>query len=270
MLSTMTATSNSTRKMRVTLLNRDPEILLVRNFVTQDEANALIEAADARLKRSTTVCDKPGGCVVEQRTSSSAAVPDNTDTARIQARGRIFGRMPFAEPLQVVRYGPGEEYKPHLDAFSATDDGGRRAIAQYEGRQREATLLIYLQAPEKGGDTIFPRIGLSVPPLPLAAVYWRNVRPDGSIDERTLHGGAPVSMGTKYAANLWLRGARDSVYALALSESVEAPTEKPRHGKSAMIVACGVGLGAAIGGPPGALVGGAAGWVVDAVRRRFT
>jgi prolyl 4-hydroxylase len=259
--------------VRVERLCANPELLLLRDFVTEDEARALITAADERFQRSPTVCDEPGGgCVIDQRTSSSADVPSNAMTEAIQARGKLFSALPIAETLQVVRYEPGQEYKPHLDAFDSSD-GGNHAKAQYEGRQREATILVYLQAPEAGGDTIFPELNLRVPPTPGTAIFWRNVKPNGEIDGRTLHGGAPVQRGVKYAANLWLRGpVRDQVLAYALTEDVQGPAEEsadPVDTGSVAIMTAGAGLGAVVAGGPGALVGGAIGWTVDALRRRL-
>ena len=64
----------------------------------------------------------------------------------------------------------------------------------------------------------------------------------------------------------------DPVYTYALSENVEPPSEEsaePADKRSVAIVSAGVGIGAVIAGPPGALVGGAVGWTVDAIRRRL-
>ncbi|RPH62416.1 MAG: 2OG-Fe(II) oxygenase [Acidobacteria bacterium] len=253
--------------MRVVRLSTDPELLLLRDFVSEDEARVLIEAADAHFKRSVTVCSDPQGCAIEDRTSSSAAIPASEITEAIQTRGKLLANTPVAEEIQVVRYGPGQEFKPHLDAFDVSG-GGMQALAQYEGRQREATVLIYLSGPEAGGETVFPELGLRIKPVPRTALFWRNVRHDGSIDPRTLHGGAPVQRGVKYAANLWLRGAQDAIYTYARSENV-TPPEPPPKVESAAIIALGVGVGAAVGGPLGAVVGGVAGWTVDAIRRRL-
>lgn len=253
--------------MRVVRLSADPEVLLLYDFVSEQEAERLIEAADAHFKRSSTVCDDPGGCAVDERTSSSAAVPRSAITDAVQDRGRELAMLPVAETVQVVRYEPGQEYKPHLDAFDWSI--GKHALAQYDGRQREATILVYLSAPEAGGETVFPELGIRVAPISRAAIYWRNVRSDGSIDRRTLHGGAPVIKGVKYAANLWFRGSVDPVYAFARSENVVPPVPAKTDSGSAAMVALGVGVGAAIGGTPGALVGGAVGWTVDAIRRRI-
>ena len=63
----------------------------------------------------------------------------------------------------------------------------------------------------------------------------------------------------------------DPVFDLASSERVEPPAVRPAPAgkETAVLVAAGVGLGAAIAGPPGALLGGAVGCAVDAVRRRL-
>jgi len=194
--------------LHVERLHGDPEVLFLTGFVSEAEADDLMWAANGRFDRSTTICDQPDGrCVVTDRSSSSAVLPATSLTAAVRDRGRVFAGAPTAEELQIVRYHPGQEYKPHHDAFDDSE-GGRQAKATYDGRQREATILIYLNCPEEGGETVFPELGLSVAPVPRAAVFWRNLHRDGSIDHRLLHGGAPVRRGVKYAANLWLRGLR--------------------------------------------------------------
>ncbi len=65
---------------------------------------------------------------------------------------------------------------------------------------------------------------------------------------------------------------RDPIYNYARSEDVEPPSEesaKPPDKGSVAIMTVGAGVGAVIAGPPGALVGGALGWTVDAIRRRL-
>lgn len=191
--------------MRLQRIVTSPEIWLIRDFVTPAEARLLLVAAEPLFERSTAVCDKPGGCEIKERTSASASLPNVPLTETIKRRGMKLADSPSAEDLQVVRYLPGQEFKPHLDAF---DDsiGGKREREAYGGHQRDATILVYLNRPAEGGETIFPELGISVDPIPRAALYWRNLRPDGSIDPRLLHGGALVRRGAKYAANLWLRG----------------------------------------------------------------
>jgi prolyl 4-hydroxylase len=190
--------------MYVKRIHTDPEVLFLTGFVSEAEARGLMLAANGHFDRSSTVCATPGGCPHAERSSSSAGIPESALTRALQERGRIFSGAPTAEPIQVVRYGPEQEYRPHHDAFDESV-GGQQARRMHGGGQREATILIYLRCPEEGGETVFPELGLSVAPVPQAALFWRNTHRDGSVDRRLLHGGAPVRRGAKYAANLWLR-----------------------------------------------------------------
>lgn len=47
--------------------------------------------------------------------------------------------------------------------------------------------------------------GVTFRPVPRNAVFWRNLRGDGSGDPRTLHAGLPVTSGTKMGMNIWTR-----------------------------------------------------------------
>jgi prolyl 4-hydroxylase len=189
--------------MNVEVLCTEPQILLVHDFVTEAEAAYLIAAGEKRTQRSTVVCDKPGGCVDAQRTSDSAHLGDDPNVEPIRQRAREFAGLQTCEPAQIVRYFVGQEFRPHLDAFDAGTKEGAREIRM--NGQRGATLLVYLKCPDGGGATVFPKAGLSVLPIARAAIYWRHHLPNGQLDPRALHGGAPVTAGTKVAANLWLR-----------------------------------------------------------------
>jgi len=54
------------------------------------------------------------------------------------------------------------------------------------------------------------------------------------------------------------------------SEFVTPPNVPPSGGKTVAMVTAGAGIGAIVGGPPGALVGATVGWGIDAVRRKMT
>jgi hypothetical protein len=64
-----------------------------------------------------------------------------------------------------------------------------------------------------------------------------------------------------------MQAPRDCLYELAAREQVSIPNDPKRE--VVAITALGVGLGATIAGPIGALAGGAAGWVVGTVRQRL-
>jgi prolyl 4-hydroxylase len=109
--------------------------------------------------------------------------------------------LDHGEGLQVLRYRPGAEYKPHHDYFDPVHSGTPRILER--GGQRVGTLVIYLNTPEGGGATTFPDVGLEVAPVRGNAVFFSYDRPH--VSTKTLHGGAPVTAGEKWVATKWLR-----------------------------------------------------------------
>ena len=77
---------------------------------------------------------------------------------------------------------PGGYIEPHID----TDGGGGAAFEDYEkdpvslklGGERLMTFMVYLSsiAEGGGGNTVFPLLGLSVPPTKGTALFWNTVR----------------------------------------------------------------------------------------------
>ena len=49
-----------------------------------------------------------------------------------------------------------------------------------------------------GGRTVFPLAGAAATPSKGSAVFWYNLKPDGSTEHLSLHGGCPVLYGTKW------------------------------------------------------------------------
>ena len=122
------------------------------------------------------------------------------------SRGLLDGtRVPLAqgEPLQVMRYGVGAEYKPHYDYFDLGRPG--QAANLRNGGQRIASLVIYLNDVEAGGETTFPRCGLAVGPRKGSAVFFAYTDAQSRTDPMSFHAGAPVTRGEKWIATRWMR-----------------------------------------------------------------
>lgn len=183
-----------------------PRIVVFGGLLSDEECDALIEAARPRLKRSLTVATQTGGEEVNADRTSQGMFFERGESElvrRIEARIARLINWPLenGEGLQVLRYGPGAEYKPHYDYFDPAQPGTPTILKR--GGQRVGTVVMYLSEPEKGGGTSFPDVFLEVAPKRGNAVFFSYERPHPST--RTLHGGAPVIAGEKWIATKWLR-----------------------------------------------------------------
>lgn len=109
------------------------------------------------------------------------------------------------EPCSIIRYRPGQAYRPHVDWFSVDQLQRNRALRGDPSGQRMATFLVYLHAPDRGGGTAYPRAGLTVAGRDgMGLIHW-NVDADGAPDEASLHAGEPVLAGEKWLWRCTLR-----------------------------------------------------------------
>jgi len=185
-----------------------PRVVLFDGLLSDEECDELVKLSRAKLQRSTVVNAATGDYDVHpDRTSSGTHFQrgENALIRKIETRISELVSCPVdhGEPIQILHYMPGAEYKPHFDFFDPTFDGNDKVLAM--GGQRIATLVMYLNDVEAGGSTVFPDIGLDVLPRKGNAVYFAYTTDDGQLDRRTLHGGSPVGAGEKWIATKWLR-----------------------------------------------------------------
>ena len=187
----------------------DPIVVVYDNFMSADECDALITAAQHVMSPSMTVDDDNGASRLHpDRTSQGMFFirGENEMVRNIELRAAALMNLPFehGEGIQVLNYRLTGEYRPHFDYFPPERHGSYRQMLQ--GGQRVATLIMYLNEVEAGGETIFPELKLSVVPKKGSAVYFSYYDPTtGEIDPRSLHGGAPVTAGEKWIATKWVR-----------------------------------------------------------------
>lgn len=55
-----------------------------------------------------------------------------------------------------------------------------------------------------GGATVFPRLGLRMPPIKGTAILWYNMHASGNCDTSTKHAACPVLKGSKWGKNIHL------------------------------------------------------------------
>lgn len=187
-----------------------PQITQIHDFLTPDELGHFIKLAKPKLKTSTVF---EGGklTTASYRTSQSGWLSDDPNDeiisrllARIEAVTGLT--LAFAEDLQVAHYDPSIEakYSPHLDWGQTTKVTDDFEVGGVPGGPRVATLLMYLDAAERGGSTAFVDIDTPVVPKAGSAIFWYNIRPSRQGDELVRHGACPVLAGHKYVMTKWI------------------------------------------------------------------
>ena len=149
----------------VTLYSSNPVVYVVSNFLSDQECHSFVELGRGKMERATVITDSDHQ-VHTSRTNDYCWLEHSANDVvhEVSKRFSVLVQMPInnAEQFQLVYYGPGNEYKPHFDAFDKTTEEGQNNW--FPGGQRMVTALAYLNDVEEGGETDFPEINVSVKP----------------------------------------------------------------------------------------------------------
>jgi prolyl 4-hydroxylase len=178
------------------------ELLMLPGFLEAAECVALCSIIDRHARhveeRNLEIVQRVAVPTVLTRINVVAATS-------IQARlARAIGIKPeYCEPLQGQRYVEGQYWEEHWDAFH---EGSPRFIEHVpRAGQRTWTGMIYLNSVERGGETVFPAVGVSICPQPGMALLWYNLDREGKRHPLARHYGAQVIKGSKYVVTTWFR-----------------------------------------------------------------
>lgn len=183
------------------LLSTAPEVRLWHHFITEAEATHIAQSVQEILEPSMVADPRTGRFMAHPiRDSLTAPIGPTRETLPIQA---ILRRIAVAsgthvsqgESMTVLRYGPGQQYRDHLDTLPHT------------ANQRSCTMILYLNEGYGGGETTFSATGLSVAGRAGDALFFRNTTTDGQPDPLSRHAGQPVRSGAKWIATRWIRAA---------------------------------------------------------------
>lgn len=176
-----------------------PRVIVFRGFFAADECAYLTSSSEGRFRRATVFDPSSGRQISDPiRSSDVASFPLALEDPVVRALNlRIAAAsgtdVRGGEPLTILRYAPGQQYRPHVDALPHGDN------------QREWTMLVYLNADYLGGETCFLHSGLRVKAGIGDAILFRNVDGAGRPDMTSRHAGEPVTSGIKFVASRWIR-----------------------------------------------------------------
>lgn len=179
------------------------EAFVVPHFLTPAQCDGLMRLIDSDLVPSGLLSPNPDP---EFRTSESCNLsPREQLVASFEWRvNELMGIEPaLAETAQGQRYAVGQQFKPHHDFFHTDQPYWPEQEAM--GGQRTWTAMAFLNKPEAGGQTMFPKAGLRITPAPGHLLIWNNMDAAGEPNPYSLHQGMPVEAGVKYVITKWYR-----------------------------------------------------------------
>lgn len=210
-------------------VSSSPLILYLQNFLATDEISHLQKISATRFRRSV-VAGHAGAQQTAIRTSQSTDLPRDDPIVQCISR-RALNFQGFdthetqLEPLQLVKYGPGERYDFHTDWLSNPE-----YATSFNGGNRMTSFFVYVHVSNDttGGGTNFPLVdpptdqrwcdlgfiecdepytnGITFRPVEGNAIFWENLLPDSETgDSRTEHAGLPLTSGEKIGMNIWTR-----------------------------------------------------------------
>lgn len=188
----MTITNNAATRLQ----SKQFEVVELRDFLTKDECDRMISYAlksgmQPSLTRGGRTPARTSSQTWIDRYSQNCEVQDIVNKIHTQTTV-VTGQqdLAFFEPLQLVRYREGQQFKAHKD-----------------GHDRHFTINIYLNEEFTGGETSFTVFGKSIKPETGKAVVWRNLTAEDTVVEESEHQGCVIESGTKFICTQWVKHA---------------------------------------------------------------
>eukprot|EP00798_Chlamydomonas_sp_ICE-L_P022113 gene22112-29172_t len=206
------------------VLEADARIYLYHHFLTDEECDATKAKALSHLKRSGVVDTGTGGTKLDDVRTSEGMFFQRGQDPMIQAIEKRLSEWTLTavhagEGLQVLRYQHDQEYKPCFST-STTKSTSRDYFFDDKhsrnGENRYATVLMYLEGAEEGGETVpaphgqnanfsdCAKYNLAVKPKKGDAILFHSMKPgSGKLEDRSMHGACPVIKGEKWSMTKW-------------------------------------------------------------------
>jgi hypothetical protein len=106
-------------------------------------------------------------------------------------------RIRDSEPLQILHYGIGGHYIPHVDAETLFKDDSGLDLWE-KSLDRDLSVVYFLNDDFAGGELFFPGLDLSIRPEAGTLVCFPS-------DHNYVHGVQPVTAGHRYTLVTWMR-----------------------------------------------------------------
>jgi prolyl 4-hydroxylase len=188
------------------LISENPKVECFPSLFSSAECAHIATAARELLEPTVVIDPKTGKKIPHPiRTSFGATLGPTREDLVIAALNRRLSAISNTdlrqgEPLSVLCYTLGQEYRPHYDWITGA------------ANQRIKTIIVYLNEGYAGGETEFLANGVKVSGRAGDAIMFDNVTASGAIAQNSQHAGRPVTKGTKWIVTRWIREAAFDVW----------------------------------------------------------
>ena len=204
------------------LLERDAsKVHVIKQFISEEECNAMEESAKSSLHRATVADGKGGSELSPNRKAMQAGITipwheEEDENPLTTVSRKVYNYVNHVLDLNIEEHGQEDlmsiqyfgrgENDTAPDRYTPHCDGDCNGLSHKEG-QRVATIVMYCNIPEKGGATNFRNSGLHVVPERFSATFFSYIDPITLIMDRafTEHSGCPVIEGEKKIVTQWVR-----------------------------------------------------------------
>jgi prolyl 4-hydroxylase len=143
-------------QLKAEVLSEQPTVRRVPGLLLPEECAYLRTLAEPALQPSFVIDPQTRARIPNPvRTSTGMSFGPIEEDLVIHAINRRLAMITgtdvsWGEPLHILKYQPGQEYKPHVDALPGVKN------------QRHWTVLVYLNDGYDGGETHFPELGVTI------------------------------------------------------------------------------------------------------------
>jgi len=191
---------NNIKKIISKINDDNYDIIIIDNFLTSEECDNLIKYSKTQQLITSETLGEFGNVTNDYRKSEQIWITDNQHkiAKKISDFCEIILDLPKKnmEDLQLVKYDVSGYFKEHYDAEQ--DNKKNNNI-----KDRARTFIVYLNDVEKGGETRFPNLDITIKPKKGTAIYFKTLLSNNVLLKKSLHQGMPIIQSEKYIVNKW-------------------------------------------------------------------
>jgi prolyl 4-hydroxylase len=197
------------------VVNNYNEPLILKNILSKDECNYIIDTYDKQMQNATVGADRELNKDV--RNNKVAWIDVNTNSSMVN---KIYNKIneltgygrDHCESIQIAKYMDGEYYKHHYDQcydFN-NNESCKKMLEEAKNYPRQYTMLIYLNDGYEGGYTDFPNMNKKFKGDEAGdGILFNLLNNQGNqVHEKSYHSGTNVNSGIKWIANIWIHNGK--------------------------------------------------------------